>query len=456
MISVSPARLAALMDRERRRFAAERPKSKALFSRAQSSLLEGVPMNWMVKWAGPFPLFVEEAQGAHFVDVDGHRYVDFCLGDTGSMLGHSPGPVADAIARQVRRGITFMLPTEDSIGVGEELARRFGLPYWQFAMTATDANRFVIRLCRAITGRPLILAFNGCYHGSVDETMAVLKDGRTRAKHSSLGPPVDPALTTRLVEFNDLEALEAALAPGDVACVLAEPAMTNVGIILPDPGYHEALRDLTRRTGTLLVIDETHTICTGPRGYTGAFGLEPDLLTIGKPIASGLPAAAYGISQGVADLIHARTNVQDSDVSGIGGTLSGNALAMAAMRATLRSVMTPEAYARMIPLATRFAEGVRGVIGKAGLPWHVVQLGNRVEYQFRATPPRNGAEAEAAMNYDLDAFLHLHAMNRGILMTPFHNMALVAPDTTTEDVDLHTRVFEESVADLLGREDPGR
>jgi len=241
-----------------------------------------------------------------------------------------------------------------------------------------------------------------------------------------------------------------------VACVLAEPALTNVGIILPDPGYHEALRDLTRRTGTLLVIDETHTICTGPRGYTGAFGLEPDLLTIGKPIASGLPAAAYGISQKVADLIRSKTNVQDSDVSGIGGTLSGNALAMAAMRATLTSVMTPEAYARMIPLATRFAEGVRGVIAKAGLPWHVVQLGNRVEYQFRATPPRNGAEAEAAMNYDLDAFLHLHAMNRGILMTPFHNMALVAPDTTTEDIDLHTRVFEESVADLLGREDPGR
>jgi glutamate-1-semialdehyde 2,1-aminomutase len=456
MVSVSATRLAALMDRERRRFAAERPKSKALFDRAQSSLLEGVPMNWMVKWAGPFPLFVEEAQGAHFVDVDGHRYVDFCLGDTGSMLGHSPAPVADAIARQARRGITFMLPTEDSIGVGEELSRRFGLPYWQFAMTATDANRFVIRLCRAVTGRPLILAFNGCYHGSVDETMAVLKDGRTRAKPSSLGPPVDPSLTTRLVEFNDLAALEAALAPGDVACVLAEPALTNVGIILPDPGYHEALRDLTRRTGTLLVIDETHTICTGPRGYTGAFGLEPDLLTIGKPIASGLPAAAYGISRKVADLIHARTNVQDSDVSGIGGTLSGNALAMAAMRATLQSVMTPEAYARMIPLATRFAEGVRGVIAKAGLPWHVVQLGNRVEYQFRATPPRNGAEAEAAMNYDLDAFLHLHAMNRGILMTPFHNMALVAPDTTTEDVDRHTRVLEESVADLLGREDADR
>jgi len=456
MITISKTRLAELMDRERRRFAAARPKSKALFERAKTSLLEGVPMNWMVKWAGPFPIFVEEAQGAHFVDVDGHRYVDFCLGDTGSMLGHSPAPMADAVASQVRRGITFMLPTEDSIRVGEELARRFGLPFWQIAMTATDANRFAIRLCRAITGRGLILAFNGCYHGSVDETMVTLRDGKAAPKRGSLGPPVDPSLTTRLIEFNDVRALEAALAPRDVACVLAEPAMTNVGIILPDPGYHEALREITRRTGTILIIDETHTICTGPGGYTAAHGLKPDMLTIGKPVASGLPAAAYGISQAVADLIHAKTNVQDSDVSGIGGTLSGNALAMAAMRATLLHVMTPAAYERMIPLASRFAEGVREVIGRAGLPWHVVQLGNRVEYQFRATPPRNGSEAEAAMDPDLDSFLHLYAMNRGILMTPFHNMALVAPDTTTGDVDLHTRVFAEGVDELLGRETASR
>ncbi len=452
MIMISKTRLAELMDRERRRFAAARPKSKALFERAQTSLLEGVPMNWMVKWAGPFPIFVEEAQGAHFVDVDGHRYVDFCLGDTGSMLGHSPAAMADAVVSQVRRGITFMLPTEDSIRVGEELARRFGLPFWQIAMTATDANRFAIRLCRAITGRRLILAFNGCYHGSVDETMVTLQDGKAAPKRGSLGPPVDPSLTTRLIEFNDVRALEVALAPRDVACVLAEPAMTNVGIILPDPGYHEALREITWRTGTILIIDETHTICTGPGGYTAAHGLKPDMLTIGKPVASGLPAAAYGISQSVADLIHAKTNVQDSDVSGIGGTLSGNALAMAAMRATLLHVMTPAAYERMIPLARRFAEGVGEVIGRAALPWHVVQLGNRVEYQFRATPPRNGSEAEAAMDPDLDSFLHLYAMNHGILMTPFHNMALVAPDTTTEDVDLHTRVFAESVDELLGRE----
>jgi glutamate-1-semialdehyde 2,1-aminomutase len=317
-------------------------------------------------------------------------------------------------------------------------------------MTATDANRFAIRLARGITGRKLILAFNGCYHGTVDETLVSLRNGTTVPKRGSFGPPADPALTTRVVEFNGVVALEKALAPRDVACVLAEPAMTNVGIILPEPGYHQALREITRRTGTLLIIDETHTICAGPGGCTGAYGLEPDILTIGKPLASGVPAAAYGISAAIAERALAGIRAEDSDVSGIGGTLSGNALALAAMRATLQHVMTPEAYDTMIPLAKRFAEGVETTIRSAGLPWHVVRLGNRVEYQFRATPPRNGAEAEAAMDLELDRLLHLYAMNRGILMTPFHNMALIAPDTTPEDVDHHTRVLAESVKDLLG------
>ncbi len=450
MVEIRRQRLAELMQRETTRFAAERPKSRALFERAGKSLLGGVPMNWMVRWSGPFPVFVKEARGAHFTDVDGHRYLDLCLGDTGAMLGHSPQAMADAVAEQVRRGVTFMLPTEDSIWVGEELQRRFGLPFWQIAMTATDANRFAIRLARGITGRGLILVYNGCYHGTVDETLVTIKGGATAAKKSSFGPPVDPAVTTRAIEFNDIAALEKALAPGDVACVLAEPAMTNVGIILPDPGYHAALRDLTRKTGTILVIDETHTICTGPGGYTAAHGLEPDMLTIGKPIASGLPAAAYGVSRALADRALAGIRVEDSDVCGIGGTLSGNALALAAMRATLAHVLTPAAFEKTIPLATRFAEGVATTIRSAGLPWHVVQLGNRAEYQFRATPPRNGREAEAAMDLDLDRFLHLYALNRGILMTPFHNMALIAPETTPEDIDHHTRVFADSVRELLG------
>jgi len=450
MASISRTRLAALMERETKRFVDEHPRSRALFDRARASLLGGVPMNWMVRWSGPFPLFVREARGAHFTDVDGHRYLDLCLGDTGAMTGHSPEPVAEAVAAQVRRGVTFMLPTEDAIIVGEELKRRFGLPYWQIAMTATDANRFAIRLARGITGRRLVLVFNGCYHGTVDETFISLSGGATVRKKSSFGPPVDPALTTRAIEFNDVPALEKALLPRDVACVLAEPAMTNVGMILPDPGYHDALREITRRTGTLLVIDETHTICAGPGGYTAAHGLLPDMLTIGKPIAGGVPAAAYGVSEDLAERAAAGIRVEDSDVSGIGGTLSGNALALAAMRAALERVLTPEFYRRTIPLAERFVAGVEETIRSSGLPWHVVRLGNRAEYQFRPTPPRNGSEAEAAMDLDLDRLLHLYCLNRGILMTPFHNMALIAPDTTPEDIDRHTRAFAEAVRELCG------
>jgi glutamate-1-semialdehyde 2,1-aminomutase len=367
------------------------------------------------------------------------------------MTGHAPAPTVEAVAAQAARGITLMLPTEDSAWVGDELSRRFGLPYWQFALTATDANRFTIRLARAITRRPKILVYSWCYHGSVDETFAIRVEEETRARPDSIGPPVDPALTTIAVEWNDVEALERALASGEIACVLAEPAMTNIGIVLPEPGYHEALRSLTQEHGTLLVIDETHTICAGPGGYTAAHGLEPDFVTIGKPLAGGVPAAAYGMSEEVAARIMRESgSLETSDVGGIGGTLSGNALSLAAMRATLEEVMTAEAFDRMIALGAHFEEGVRGVIASSELPWHVTRLGCRVEYAFRADPPRNGGEAAAAQDRDLDRYLHLHALNRGILMTPFHNMALMSPSTTEGDVDRHTRAFADAVQDLLG------
>ena len=406
-------------------------------------------MNWMVRWAGRFPLFVERASGARFTDVDGREYLDLCLGDTGAMTGHAPPAAVAAVAEQAKRGLTFMLPTEDAVRVGEELARRFGLPYWQATLTATDANRFAIRLARHLTRRPKILVFHWCYHGTVDETFATLADGEVRARAGNLGPPVDPSVTTRVVEFNDVPALEAALAHGDVACVLAEPAMTNIGIVHPEAGFHDALREATRRTGTLLVLDETHTISAGPGGCTRAWGLSPDILTIGKPIAGGVPAAVYGVSAALARRIEEGIRVDESDTGGIGGTLAGNALSMAAMRATLENVLTEEAYARTIPLATRFVDGVAGVIAELGLPWHVARLGCRAEYWFRPTPPRNGSEAAAAIDPELDRYMHLAALNRGILMTPFHNMALISPMTTEADVDLHTRVFRESVEPLL-------
>ncbi len=442
------ARLRALMQREERRFVEDHPRSAALVDRAKRSMLGGVPMHWMVKWAGAFPIFVDRASGARFIDVDGREYIDLCLGDTGAMTGHVPAATVAAIRRQLERGITFMLPTEDALWVGEELTRRFGLSYWQFALTATDANRFSIRLAREITRRPFVLVFNGCYHGTVDETFISLEHGKPVPRRGNIGPPVDPAETTRVIEFNDVDALERALADGLVACVLAEPVMTNVGIVHPEPGYHAALRAIAKRHGSLLIIDETHTLCAGPGGYTRAYGLEPDMLVVGKTIAGGIPAAAYGFTRDVGERVAAHVHKEDCDTGGIGGTLAGNALSLAAMRSTLADVLTDEAFARMMPIAQRFETGVREVIDRFELPWHVTRLGCRAEYLFQPQPARNGGEALASADHELDRFMHLYSLNRGILMTPFHNMALVSPATTQRDIDAHTQVFEEAVRDL--------
>jgi glutamate-1-semialdehyde 2,1-aminomutase len=440
--------VADLLAAETARFEREHPRSRELAARARRSLLGGVPMHWMVRWPGGFPVFAADAAGARVRDVDGHEYVDFCLGDTGAMTGHSPEPTVHAVQEQAERGITLMLPSEDALWVGEELARRFGLPRWQFALTATDANRFAIRLARAITGRPKVLVFDWCYHGTVDEAFATLDGGAVVPREGNLGPPVPPSETTRVVQWNDPEALQRELAHGDVAVVLTEPVLTNIGIVPPLPGFHDALREATRRHGTLLLIDETHTLCAGPGGYTAAHGLEPDLLTIGKAIAGGIPAAAYGFSAGVADRVEAAVEEEVSDVGGVGGTLAANVLSLAAMRATLGEVLTDEAFARMIALGERFEAGVAGAIERHGLPWHVTRLGCRVEYLFRPERPRTGAEAAAGGDAELDRLAHLWALNRGILLTPFHNMALMCPATTEADVDRHTDVFELLAAEL--------
>ncbi|MGC2822608.1 MAG: aspartate aminotransferase family protein [Candidatus Sulfotelmatobacter sp.] len=456
MKNVDRSRLAFLMAREQKKFADERPKSKSLFERARKSLLAGVPMNWMVKWAGAFPPFVREAQGSHIFDVDGHRYVDFCLGDTGAMTGHSPFATVKAVEEQLRRGITLMLPSEDALFVAEELQKRFHLPYWQFALTATDANRFSIRLARQITGRAKILVFNWCYHGTVDETFITLdRNGVAGSRRGNVGAPVNPVVTTKVVEFNDVAALERALAARDVACVLAEPAMTNVGIVHPEKGFHQAMLDLTRKYETLLILDETHTICAGPGGYTAAEKLEPDVVVFGKAIGGGIPGAAYGFSEEVAERIAAGQNkgaesLEDCDVGGIGGTLAGNAVSLAAMRATLTKVLTKDAFDRMMPVAERWNSGVAKAIAEAELPWHVTRLGCRAEYMFTRDAPKNGDEAHRAMDFELERFMHLYAMNRGILLTPFHNMALMSPQTEKDDVDLHTKVFREAVRELVG------
>ena len=441
-----------LLEEELARFEREHPRSRALAAKARASLLGGVPMHWMVRWPGGFPVFAVDAKGARFRDVDGLEYVDFCLGDTGAMAGHSPEPTVRAVADQAARGITLMLPSEDALVVADELTRRFGVPRWQFALTATDANRFAIRLARHITGRPKVLVFNWCYHGTVDESFATLDaDGRVVEREGNLGPPVPLDETTRVVEWNDAEALERALAHGDVACVLAEPALTNIGIVPPEPGFHELLREATRRHGTLLIIDETHTLCAGPGGYTGAHALDPDVLTVGKAIGGGIACAAYGFTEEVADRIEAAIPREESDVGGVGGTLAANVLSLAAMRATLGEVLTDEAFARMIALGERFEEGVQSAIDAHGLPWHVTRLGCRVEYLFRADRPRTGSEAAAGGDAPLDRLIHLWALNRGILLTPFHNMALMSPATTEADVDRHSEVFAEATAAIAER-----
>ncbi len=444
----------ALLDRltaaEIARFAEAHPKSAALHARAGESLLEGVPMPWMVKWAGPFPPYVESASGAHVRCVDGHEYVDLCLGDTGAMAGHGPAPTVAAVERQLRRGITHMLPTEDAAWVGEELTRRFRVGGWQFALSASDANRWVLRLARHVTGRSKVVVHDHCYHGSVDEAIAMLgPDGHVIPVRASVGPQVDVAETTRVVEFNDVDGLEAALADRDVAAVLIEPALTNVGIVLPEPGYLDAVREITRRTGTILVIDETHTICAGPGGATGAWTLDPDVVVIGKTIGGGIPSAAYGFSPALAERIVGSMAVDDSDVGGIGGTLAGYALSLAAVRATLGEVLTAAAFERMVALAERWETGVNDVLAQRRVPWHVTRLGARAEYHFMPEPPRTGAEQWANSDPPLERFLHLWAMNRGVLMTPFHNMALMSPATTEADVDRHTAVFSDAVEALF-------
>ena len=448
---IDRAVLARLTEAELESFAATHPRSAELFRRAQRSLVGGVPMPWMMMWAGGFPPYVASARGAGLTDIDGHDYVDLCLADTGAMTGHGPPTVLAAVAEQAQRGMTTMLPTEDSVVVAEELARRFGLGRWLFTLSATDANRAALRIARQVTGRGKVLVFSYCYHGSVDESFAVRRpDGATVSRAGNVGPPVDPALTTVAVEFNDVAMLAAALADRSIACVLAEPAMTNMGIILPADGYHQALREATRATGTLLIIDETHTLSAGPGGCTAAWGLDPDLVTIGKAIGGGIACGALGLSDETYAAMRAEPEADYEDTGGVGGTLAGNALSLAAMRATLAHVLTADAYTRTIPLAGRFAAGVRDVIAAAGLGWHVTQLGCRAEYRFQPGPPGNGTEASAASDAGLERYFHLHAMNRGVLITPFHNMALMSPVTTQADVDRHTEVFAEAVRDLLG------
>ena len=448
---INRGNLIALRKIEDQRFLETHKKSGELFAIAKDSMPNGVPMSWMSKWPGAYPVFVAEAKGASFVDVDGNTYIDFCLGDTGSMTGHSPEATVAAIREQVGRGLSVMLPTKDAADVSTELTKRFGVPLWQFTVSATDANRHVIRYSRLITKKSKIIVIDRCYHGSVDETFATLDaSGKTVSREGNIGAPIELDKTTRVVPFNDLDAMKKALQKNDVAAILMEPAMTNVGIVLPVEGYLKAVEKLAREFGAKLIIDETHTISVGPGGMTAQLGLQPDFLTIGKAIGGGFPTGAFGMSAEIAKEIKSQVELEVIDTGGVGGTLAANALSLAAMRATLTKVLTEENFEKMIKLGTRWADGVEKIIEKYKLPWSVNRLGARAEYMFSAKSPTTGREAADAGDFELEQYIHLRMLNDGFLITPFHNMALISPDTTAADVDAHTQAFDKMCGELIG------
>ena len=448
---INRSNLTALRKIEDQRFLETHKKSGELFAVAKDSMPNGVPMSWMSKWPGAYPVFVEEAKGASFVDVDGNTYIDFCLGDTGSMTGHSPDATVSAIREQVGRGLSAMLPTKDAAVVSTELAKRFGVELWQFTVSATDANRHVIRYARLITKKSKIIVIDRCYHGSVDETFATLdSSGKTVSREGNIGAPIELDKTTRVVPFNDLDAMKKALQKNDVAAILMEPAMTNVGIVLPLDGYLKAVEKLAKEFGVKLIIDETHTISVGPGGMTAQLGLQPDFLTIGKAIGGGFPTGAFGMSAEIAQAIKSQVELEVIDTGGVGGTLAANALSLAAMRATITKVLTEENFEKMIKLGTRWADGVEKVIEKYKLPWSVNRLGARAEYMFSAKSPKTGREAADAGDFELEQYIHLRMLNDGFLITPFHNMALISPDTTAADVDAHTQAFDKMCGELIG------
>lgn len=446
-----PPRLEQLFSKELELFVKTHPESKKLHDKAAGPMMNGVPMSWMKKWPGPYPVYVASAKGAHFTDVDGNDYVDFCLGDTGAMVGHSPDASVAAIKKQLDKGITFMLPTDDAAVAAQTLADRFGLEKWQFTLTATDANRHIIRYARHVTGRKKIVIHDYCYHGTVDETFANLDEqGNTISRANNIGAPVDLSETTWVVPFNDLAAAEKAFASGEIAAALIEPAMTNIGIVLPEPGYLEGLRQLATKYDVILIHDETHTLSEGVGGMTRRRNLRPDAVILGKTIGAGIPAGAFGMSTALAERIAKSVHLEHIDVGGVGGTLAGNALSMAAIRATLTEVLTEEAFEKMEKISIEWTRAVQEVIDEFNVPWQVSQLGCRAEYSFRSTAPRTGKEAADADDFALQQYLQLHAINRGVLMTPFHNMALISPETTLEDVKRHALHFREAVEALFG------
>jgi len=444
-------RLQTLHARERQRFVAAHPRSAALVAASEPHFLWGLPLHWMRDWALPHPLFVEQAVGNRLRCVDGIEHIDFCLGDSGAMFGHSPPGLAQALAAQAARGLTAMLPGHALAAVGAALQRVFGLPRWQLALSASDANRYVLRWARAVTGRRRVLVFDGCYHGSVADTLVDrAADGRTLLRASLLGQVHDTSATTVVLPFNDAPAVEAALAAGDIACVLTEPALTNCGLVPPRPGFLEAVQAACRRHGTLWALDETHTLSSGPGGYARQYGLQPDWLVVGKAVAGGVPCAVYGFGDALAQRMAAARLAAPAGQSGIGTTLSGSLLALAALRACLDEVMSDAAWAAMLSAAAALQAALDAVLRRHGLPWCLTRIGARLELQFCRTPPQDAQQARAAFDEPLERALHLYLLNRGLVVTPFHNMLLVPPMTSAGDIAALATALDGFLGELSG------
>ena len=450
MPAIDPDRLSRFRAAETERFARARPACRAAHEAGRDHWLAGVPMHWMRDWPSPFPLVLAKAQGARLTDLDGYELDDFCLGDTGSMFGHSPPPVARALRHQAKRGLTAMLPTALTAQAGAALTDRFGPYRWQIAATATDANRYALRVARAVTGRRKVVVFNGCYHGTLQDTMVALHDGRTVARPGLVGQGFDLTEGAICVEFNDLTALEDALATGEVAAILTEPVMTNSCMVLPEPGFLDGLQMLAADYGALFILDETHTLSSGLGGYKAGAGLNPDIYVVGKAVAGGVPMAVWGLSAAVADRFAAYDAARAQGHSGMGTTLSANPVQIAALVANLTEVMTPKAYAHMEAGAARLAAGLSAAIDRHGLPWHVVRVGARVEFICAPGPLRNGTEAAAAHQPEIEGTVHLALVNRGALIAPFHNMMLVSPVTKKRQIDRLIAAFDEVLGQLTG------
>lgn len=431
-------------------FRAARPVSASLYEQGREHLLYGVPMNWMQMWPGGFPIAVREASGAEVTDVDGHRYTDLCLGYSAAFNGHDPLKAIYAIAGQMEKGSVYTLPSPNAYEAGSRLSQRFGLPVWGFALSATDANRFALRICREITGRNKILVFNGCYHGTVSECFVALEDGASRTRAGNMGPAFDASSTAEVIEFNDFDALERVLATETIACLVMEPVMTNVGIIHPKPGFLEACRELTKKTGTVWIIDEAHTITAGPSGFAGAAGLEPDMLVLGKCIGGGFPVGCYGMTREISERLYSKTRAEFADTSGIGGTMTGSPVAMAAILATLDNYLTEDNFKLAIGMAEEFVAGIDRVIARRGLPFSTNRVGARAEYVFSEALAANAAESAAKTDHELYEYYFIGSLNRGYLMSPYYNiMASVSAVTKMEAIKNHEKIFDELSAAII-------